>query len=117
MTGIGEIKVPRVPVLAGERVVAVGHAGQVHLLDLDTGQTIWTQGLAKQTGASACEGQPVSVTIADEMVIAGSAGHVFALKLDDGAVVWHVEQRARGAGETNLAVGGPGGDYVARLES
>jgi outer membrane protein assembly factor BamB len=117
MTGIGDIKVPRVPMLAGERVVAVGHAGLVHLLDLDSGQTIWTQALGRQAGASACDGQPVCVTISDEIVIAGSVGHVFALKLEDGSVLWHTEHRGRGAGDTSLAVGGPGGDYVARLGS
>jgi outer membrane protein assembly factor BamB len=117
MTAVSDIKVPLGPALAGERVVAVGHAGAVCLIDLVTGRTLWTRALAKEAGASACDGQPVSVGIADEIVLAGSMGHVFALRLEDGSVQWHVEQRARGAGETSLAVGGAFGDYVARLES
>ncbi len=115
MTGVSDIKVPLGPALAGGRVVAVGHAGHVHALDATTGRILWTQALAAHSGASACEGQPVSVCIADEIVLAGSMGHVFALRLDDGAVMWRAEQRARGAGETSVAVGGSVGDYVARI--
>jgi outer membrane protein assembly factor BamB len=116
MTGISDIKVPRGPAIRGERVVAVGHAGHVHLLDAATGRTLWSCALAAQKGASACEGQPVSVGIADEIVLAGSMGHVFALRLDDGTVLWRSEQRTRGAGETSLAVGGASaGDYVASM--
>src|SRR5690349_14747757 len=117
MTDIGDIEVPRMPVMAGERVVAVGHAGHVHLLDLDTGRTVWTFKLASEKSASACDGQPVTVSVADEVVLAASMGHVFALRLDDGTMTWHVEHRARGSGETSLAFGTPGGDYVTRLES
>ena len=117
MTDIADIKAPRVQVMAGERVVAVGHAGHVHLLALETGQTLWMCALAAEKGASACEGQPVTIGIAGEIVLAGSMGHVFAISLDDGAVLWHAVQRARGAGETSLAVSTPGGEYVARLES
>lgn len=117
MTAVADIKVPLGPALAGDRVVAVGHAGHVSVLDAVTGRRLWTRSLADQASASACDGQPVSVAIADEIVLAGSAGHVFALGLEDGAVLWHAEQRARGAGETSLAVGGSVGDYVARLGS
>lgn len=117
MKDIGDIKVPHVPVMAGERVVAVGHAGHVHLLALETGQTLWTRALAAENGASVCDGQPVTVGIADEIVLAGTMGHVFAIRLVDGAVLWHTEQRSRGAGETNFAASTPGAEYVARLES
>ncbi|MBN8911560.1 MAG: PQQ-binding-like beta-propeller repeat protein [Rhizobiales bacterium] len=117
MTGIGDLKVPLAPALAGDSVVAVGHAGSVHLLDGATGRLIWTQTLADKAGASACDGQPVSVTVADDVVLAGAMGHVFALKLEDGAVLWHAAQRSRGEGQTSLAVGGSVSDYVARLES
>jgi outer membrane protein assembly factor BamB len=115
MTAIADVSMPISPALAGERVVAVGHAGHVHLIDTATGRTLWSRGLAATQGASACDGRPVTVTIADETVIAGSQGHVFALKLEDGAILWHVDLRGRGAGETSLAVGGPIGDYVASL--
>lgn len=117
MTDIEEIEMPRVPVMASARVVAVGHAGHVHLLALETGQTLWTCALSAEKGASACDGQPVTVSIADEVVVAGSMGHVFAIRLDDGEILWHSEQRSRGAGLTNLAVGASSGEYVARLES
>jgi outer membrane protein assembly factor BamB len=117
MTDIGGIEVPRMPVMAGERVVAVGHAGQVHLLDLERGNTLWTFKLYSEKSASSCEGQPVTVSVADEIVLAACMGHVFALRLDDGTLTWHTELRARGSGETTLAVGTPGGDYVTRLES
>jgi outer membrane protein assembly factor BamB len=117
MTDIGNIEVPRMPVMAGERVVAVGHAGQVHLLDLDTGKTLWTFKLTSEKSASACDGQPVAVSVADEIVLAASMGHVFALRLDDGTMMWHAQHPARGSGEMSLAVGAPGGDYVTRLES
>jgi len=112
---VADIKVPISPALAGERVVACGHAGHVHLIDATTGRTLWTRALAETAGASACNGQPVSVMIADETVLAGSMGHVFALRLDDGSILWHVDHRNRGAGETSLAVGGPIEDYVASL--
>lgn len=119
MTGISDIKVPLGrTAMRGDRVVAVGHAGHVHLLDAATGQLIWTCALAALPGASQCEGQPVSVGIADETVLAGAMGHVFALRLEDGSLLWRSEQRSRGSGETSLAIGGSaGGDYVARLES
>jgi outer membrane protein assembly factor BamB len=117
MAGVADIKVPLSPALAGDSVIAVGHAGRVHLLDGATGRLIWTQVLAEKHGASACDGQAVSVSIADDIVLAGSMGHVFALKLEDGSVLWHAEHRGRGTGETTLAVGGSVGDYVARLES
>lgn len=117
MAAVGDIKVPLAPALAADSVVAVGHAGSVHLLDGATGRLIWSQALGEKPGASACDGQAVSVTVADDVVLAGSMGHVFALKLEDGSVLWHAPQRGRGAGETSLAVGGSVGDYVARLES
>jgi outer membrane protein assembly factor BamB len=115
MPDIGDLKVPRLPLLGSDRVVAVGHAGHVHLLDLDTGRTIWTRALAAEKGASACEGQPVSVGLVDEIVLAGSMGHVFALSCETGAVLWHAEHRARGSGETSLAAGSSSGDYVSDL--
>jgi outer membrane protein assembly factor BamB len=115
MTAVSDVKVPISAALAGERVVAVGHAGYVHLLDVATGRIIWKQSLAQAAGASACEGQPVSIAIMDETVLAGSMGHVFALAIDDGSILWHVDQRTRGAGETSLAIGGPVEDYVASL--
>lgn len=118
MTATSEIKVPFMPALAGERVIAVGHAGHVRLLDAMTGRLLWDRALAEHADASACDGQPVSVGIADEIVLAGSMGHVFALKIEDGSVLWHAVQRARGAGETSIAIGGnSAGDYVSRLES
>jgi outer membrane protein assembly factor BamB len=117
MTEIGDIKIPLGPAMAGDRVVAVGHAGSVRLLDMATGRLLWEAALSKQAGASACDGQPVSVRIADEVVLAGSMGHVFALRIEDGSVIWRAEHRGRGAGETSLAVGGSSGDYVSRLES
>ncbi len=118
MTGISDIKVPLRRVVRGDRVIAVGHAGYVHLLDAATGETLWSRVLSAEKGASSCEGQPVSVEISDETVIAGAMGHVFALKIEDGSVLWHVHHAARGSGETSLSTGGTaGGDYVARLES
>jgi outer membrane protein assembly factor BamB len=117
MTDVGDIKVPFAPAFAGDSVVAVGHAGQVHLIDGATGRLIWTQVLAEKPGASACDGQAVSVGIAEGIVLAGSMGHVFALRLEDGSMLWHTALRGRGAGETSLAVGGLATDYVARLES
>lgn len=117
MTAISEIDVPLMTAADSDRVVAVGHAGNVHLLDIRTGQTLWTRALAAEAGASACDGQPVSVGIVDDTVLAGAMGHVFALKLEDGTVRWHTTLRGRGAGETSLASGTGGGDYVARLES
>lgn len=117
ITDIGDIEMPRIPVASAERIVAVGHAGHVHLIDMNTGRTLWTRALASEAGASACEGKPVSVGIMDDIVLAGSMGHVFGLGLDDGTVLWHADHRARGDGETSLAFGAPGGDYVARLET
>jgi outer membrane protein assembly factor BamB len=115
MTAIPDVSMPISPALAGEYVIAVGHAGHVHLLDAVTGRTIWTRSLAEALGASACAGQAVSVAIAEETVLAGSMGHVFALRLEDGSILWHVDHRTRGEGETNLAVGAPASSYVASL--
>lgn len=115
MTALPDIRIPLSPAAAGGRVVAVGHAGQVHVIDLATGRALWTRALSETAGASACDGQPVAVGVEGEVVLAGSAGHVFALRLDDGSVLWHTELRARGAGETSLAVGAPIEDYVASL--
>lgn len=117
MANIADVSTPISPALAGERVVAVGHAGHVHLLDTATGRTIWSQALAAASGASACDGQPVSVAIVDATVLAGSMGHVFALRLEDGSILWHADHRGRGGGETSLAIGWPVEDYVASLES
>ncbi len=117
MTDVGDIKVPFAPAFAGDSVVAVGHAGKVHLVDVVTGRLIWTRPLTETPGASACEGQAVSVGITEGIVLAGSMGHVFALRIEDGLMLWHVAERGRGAGETSLAIGGSAGDYVARLES
>ncbi len=74
ITDIGDIEVPRMPVMAGERVVAVGHAGRVHLLDLERGHTLWTFKLSSEKSASACDGQPVTVGIADENRACGLHG-------------------------------------------
>lgn len=117
MTGMSEIKMPMGAAIAGERVLATGHAGHVHLMDLATGRALWEVALFRLAGASACEGQAVSVQMADDIVVAGSMGHVFALRIDDGSVVWRAEVRGRGAGETSLCVGGAASDYVSRLES
>lgn len=116
MTDFGDVEMLHVPVTA-ERIVAVGHAGHVHLLDLKSGRTLWTYALAGMRGASACEGQPVTVGVLGEVVFAGSMGHVFAIRVENGELLWHSDQRSRGAGETNLAFGVPNGDYVSRLES
>lgn len=116
MADIADFEMVRAPALAGTRVVAVGHAGSVRLLDLTTGATLWTCELAAEPGASACDGQAVTVGIVDEIVIAGSMGHVFAIARDSGAVLWHADQRSRGAGETSLAFGARGVDRLAELE-
>jgi len=92
----------------GARVVAVGHAGRVHLLDLETGKAHWTCDLALEKGASACHGQPVSVRISDHTVIAGSMGYVFAIRIDNGTVAWRLAEPSRGAGETSLSLGASG---------
>jgi outer membrane protein assembly factor BamB len=104
VTDIGSSKVARAPAMAGGQVVAVGHAGHVHLLDLGTGQTLWTVVLSAEVGTSACDGQPVTVGIVNDIVLAGCMGHVFAIRIDSGMLLWHTEHRARGAGETNLAI-------------
>jgi hypothetical protein len=101
--------------LASERVVAVGHAGYVCLIDATTGRTIWERSLAEIAGAAACAGQAVSVAVADETVLAGSMGHLFALRIEDGSILWHVDRRNRGAGDTSLSVGHGIQDYVASL--
>lgn len=95
--------------------VAVGQGGRVSLLAADDGRTIWHCDLATIPGASACAGQPVSVALLDRTVIAGAMGHVFALALDDGSVVWHVDGRARGEGETSLALCVTADEFVATL--
>jgi outer membrane protein assembly factor BamB len=115
MTAVSDIEIPFARTFSGN-TVAVGHAGHVHLLEASTGRRLWTQALGALAGASACEGQPVSVAICDAVVLAGSMGNVFALRIEDGSLLWRMEQRARGAGETSLAVGGSSGDYVTRLE-
>lgn len=115
ITGFAEIRTPLSPAAQGERVVAVGHAGHVHVIDIATGRALWTRALAGTAGASACDGQPVTVGIEGEIVLAGSMGHIFALRLGDGSVLWHVDHRGRGTGDTSLAVGGPVEDYVASL--
>jgi len=84
--------------------VAVGHAGRVLLIETATGRVVWERPLADTPGASACEGEPVSVRLVNASVIAGAMGHVFALALADGSVLWHVDRRSRGAGSTSLAV-------------
>ena len=117
MTNFGQVQVPRMRGMAAEQVVAVGHAGHVYLLQLESGKMLWTYALSAEEGAAACEGQPVRVGIAGEVVLAGSMGHVFAIGLQDGELLWHTEQRSRGAGETNFAFGAPGADYVSSLES
>ncbi len=114
MTTVSDIEIPFARARAGTSI-AVGHAGYVHLLEAATGRKIWTQALAALTGASACEGQPVSVAISDEIVLAGSMGNVFALSIEDGSLLWRMDGRARGAGETSLAVAASTGDYVAQL--
>jgi len=86
------------------KVVAVGHAGCVLLIEAATGRMIWERTLAEIPGASACDGQPIDVHIIATGVIAGAMGHVFALRLEDGSVLWHVECRRRGDGATRLAI-------------
>lgn len=83
--------------------IAVGHAGSVILLEADTGRVIWERSLAEISGATACDGQPVSVRLVASTVVAGAMGHVFALAVEDGSVLWHVNRRGRGAGTTSLA--------------
>jgi outer membrane protein assembly factor BamB len=115
MTDFREIEAPRMRVLTAGQVVAVGHAGHVHLLQLESGNTLWSYALSGKDGATACEGQPVTVGIVGDVVLAGAMGHVFALDLETGDLLWHKDHRARGAGETTFAFGGPGSDYVSSL--
>jgi outer membrane protein assembly factor BamB len=100
-----------------EQIIAVGHAGNVFLLQLETGELLWTFALSTVAGASSCEGQPVTVGIAGDIVLAGSMGHLFAIRLQSGELLWHKDQRSRGAGETNFAFIVPTTDYVSTLES
>ena len=95
--------------------IAVGQGGRVSLIAADDGRAIWRRDLAETAGASACAGQPVSVALLDRVVIAGCMGHVFALALEDGSVAWHVDGRARGDGETSLAVCVTADEFVATL--
>jgi outer membrane protein assembly factor BamB len=85
-------------------VVAAGHAGRVFLIEARSGQVVWERRLADVPGASACDGEPVTVRLVNERVIAAAMGHVFALALADGSLLWHVDRRSRGAGATSLAV-------------
>jgi outer membrane protein assembly factor BamB len=117
MTDSGEAEVPRMGVINAEQVVAVGHAGHVYLLQLKSGETLWTYSLSAAEGTSGCEGRPVSVGIVGEIVLAGSMGHVFAIRLEDGELLWHKDQRSRGSGETTFAFIAPTTDYVSTLES
>ena len=98
-----EVEVPRMDMINAEGVIAVGHAGHVYLVQLASGETLWTVALATLEGASGCEGQPVTVGIVGEIILAGSMGHVFAIRLKSGELLWHKEQRFRGSGETNFA--------------
>ncbi len=85
-------------------LVAVGHAGAVLLLEVATGRIVWEQALTQLPAGLPCEGQPVAVRLVDDTVIAACMGHVFALAVEDGSLVWQVNRRARGAGDTSLAV-------------
>ena len=89
----------------GRAIVAVGHAGRVMLIETATGRLLWETVLAETPGASACDGEPVTVRLTESSVIAGTMGHVFALRLDDGSLLWHIDRRSRGAGATSLAAG------------
>jgi outer membrane protein assembly factor BamB len=117
MTGSGKVEVPRMGMINAEQVIAVGHAGHVFLLQLGSGETLWTFALSTVEGTTCCEGQPVTVGIVGEIVLAGSMGHVFAIRLEDGELLWHKDQRSRGSGETNFAFIAPTTDYVSFLES
>lgn len=90
---------------ASGAVVAVGHAGRVMLIETATGRLIWERSLSEVPGASACDGEPVTVRLVNASVIAAAMGHVFALGVEDGSVLWHIDRRSRGAGATSLAVG------------
>jgi outer membrane protein assembly factor BamB len=105
MTDIENTQIPVGSVKPAVNVLAVGYAGQVHLLDLETGATHWSFELALEKGASACDGQPVTVRICDEIVLAASMGHIFALRIDDGTVLWRSEKQSRGAGAMSVAFG------------
>jgi hypothetical protein len=87
-------------------LIAVGHAGAVLLLEVESGRIVWERALADLPAGLPCEGQPVAVRLVEETVIAASMGHVFALRVEDGSLIWQVNRRGRGAGSTSLAVEG-----------
>jgi outer membrane protein assembly factor BamB len=113
----GEVEVSRMGMINADQIIAVGHAGHVSLLQLASGEVLWTFALSTVEGATQCEGQPVTVGIAGEIVLAGSMGHMFGIRLEDGELLWHTDQRSRGSAETNFAFIAPASDYVSLLES
>lgn len=117
MTDIKTTQLPAGSVESGANVVAVGHAGQVHLLDLETGDTHWSFDLALVKGASACDGQPVTVRIFDAIVLAASMGHIFALRVADGTLLWRSEKQSRRAGKMSVAVEAVTSRPAGRLDS
>jgi outer membrane protein assembly factor BamB len=85
-------------------VLAVGHAGNVLLIETAGGRILWEVSLAELPAGAPCEGQPVKVEFVDDCVIAACMGQVFALSIEDGAVLWQVNRRGRGDASTNIAV-------------
>jgi outer membrane protein assembly factor BamB len=111
-----DVEVLRMSMINAAEVVVVGHAGHIIVLQVASGETLWTFALSTVDGATPCEGQPVTVGIAGEIVLAGSMGHLFGIRLNDGELLWHKDRRSRGSGETNFAFVGQTSDYVSLLE-
>jgi outer membrane protein assembly factor BamB len=87
--GAGPYAMPQV---VGERVVAVGGTGKLHVLDKLTGKPIWSHDLYKEFGADrkvygyACQALPYRDTLI--MTIGGRGKSIIAFDQKDGRVVW-----------------------------
>ncbi|MEZ5474301.1 MAG: outer membrane protein assembly factor BamB [Steroidobacteraceae bacterium] len=72
--------------VAGDRLYAAGHGGDVVAFERETGKSVWrTQTKVRLSGATG---------VGDDLVVVGSSeGDVIALAIADGAVRWRVKVR------------------------
>lgn len=74
------------PAVDGSRVYVTTHDNQLHALDVDTGEILWSHvALSEQ---QALMGSSTPAVVGDTVVAAFASGELFAIKAENGRVVW-----------------------------
>lgn len=104
------------PTIAGNLVVAVSKDGQVHALDVESGEVVWEKNLLEVLGIETPRWGIASSAVVHGDQVLLSAGRVAALDLKSGKVTWVSSNTYAPGYTTPIVFNESGSDYIAALD-